>query len=444
MSGTSSDGLLELVVIGAGPHALSLLTRLVDDEPDMLTERERVRIMQKAGSRGRSHTAVRKHLQKHFDGAAMLPGVAVIDAHGRWMAQWESNFDALAIPHTRSHADLHPCPFDFQSLRVFAEARKRQDELWHMQYIDREASRAAGYAGPYVLPGIKLFNDFCHSLVARYGLGGLVRRGTVERIQVLPSAAGGGDASDAPCTFELLLGDGTTLHARRVVCAMGPGPAFTGMRATLPWWAEDLSAELAAASAADTAAASAAAANPATLAGPRVQPRERFQHSSQLVPWLQGRAEAEPEAAPDVRGRRVLVVGGGQTAGNLCLLALRSGACGVTLASRRPLRQKPCGGGHLGPLGAPCLGEVGRRNPNGRLNVLVNAFGLVSGTMWTSSSWATGGPRASARSGSSRLLGSGWPASRSCAEAARCLTRCAAPALHDVCGTALCPIRPYL
>ena len=43
--------MLDLVIIGAGPHALSLLGRLVEEAPDLLTERERVRIAHKAGSR---------------------------------------------------------------------------------------------------------------------------------------------------------------------------------------------------------------------------------------------------------------------------------------------------------------------------------------------------------------------------------------------------------
>ena len=54
---------LDLVVIGAGPHALSLLARLVDPDPDLLTERERIHIVKKAGSRGKSHAAVRKALK---------------------------------------------------------------------------------------------------------------------------------------------------------------------------------------------------------------------------------------------------------------------------------------------------------------------------------------------------------------------------------------------
>ena len=50
---SSVDDSYDVVVIGAGPHALSLVCRLVDDEPDLLDEAARSHIMSKAGSRGR-------------------------------------------------------------------------------------------------------------------------------------------------------------------------------------------------------------------------------------------------------------------------------------------------------------------------------------------------------------------------------------------------------
>ena len=76
---------------------LSLLCRLVDDEPDLLSERERTRVMHKAGSRARPHKEVHKHLKRRFDGAAALRRTAVIDHHGAWMAQWRRDFGALGI-----------------------------------------------------------------------------------------------------------------------------------------------------------------------------------------------------------------------------------------------------------------------------------------------------------------------------------------------------------
>ena len=119
------DGDLDVLVIGAGPHALSLLCRLIDDEPDLMTEDQRTHMMAKAGTRARAPAAVRAHLRKRFDSRDVLRRVAVVDAHGSWMAQWAHDFEALQIPHCRSHSDLHPCPYDFQSLRVWAEMQKR-------------------------------------------------------------------------------------------------------------------------------------------------------------------------------------------------------------------------------------------------------------------------------------------------------------------------------
>mmetsp|Transcript_21251 Transcript_21251/g.62798 ORF Transcript_21251/g.62798 Transcript_21251/m.62798 type:complete len:257 (-) Transcript_21251:9-779(-) len=83
----------------------------------------------------------------------------------------------------------------------------------------------------------------CFRLVARYGLSGLVRGATVERIVVVPTV---GTITDtihtSRCTFLLGLSDGTEVAARRVVCAMGPGPMFQAMRSSLPPWAEGLMA----------------------------------------------------------------------------------------------------------------------------------------------------------------------------------------------------------
>ena len=304
---------VDLLVIGAGPHALSLLTRLIDDEPDLLTEKERTNIARGAGRRGRPHAAIRKQQKKRFDGAATLqPSTLVIDIHGEWLAQWKADFAALDIRHTRSHADLHPCPFDFVSLRVWAETKSRQEELVHMKHIDRDAAHSKGYRGPFTLVGTSLFNDFCASLVERYHLAPLVRKGRVEEVRIVPSAT-----PQQPCTFEVRLADGTQLFAKRVVCAMGPGPLFLGMRATLPWWAEDLAASLAADDIAD-------------------ELRERMQHSSQLTHWLR-----DSQHIASLHNKRILIVGGGQTAAHLALLALRSKSSRVVIAARRRIVKKP-------------------------------------------------------------------------------------------------------
>lgn len=167
MSISMEEEPVDLLVIGAGPHALSLLSRLVDASPDLLSERQRTHIASRAGSRARSHKAVASHLLRKEHAPTLLPRTVVIDQHGEWLAQWRTDFTALRIAHTRSHADLHPCPYDFQSLRVWAKENRRQGELLPMRWLDREASRRAGYAGPFVLVGTQLFLDFCAAQVDR-------------------------------------------------------------------------------------------------------------------------------------------------------------------------------------------------------------------------------------------------------------------------------------
>ena len=304
------DDLAPLVVIGAGPHALSLLCRLIEDEPDLFTEAERTQMTVKAGTgakgRARPFAAVRKHLSRRVDNP--LAGVRVLDAHGGWLTQWRLNFAALEIAHLRSHADLHPCPYDWQSLRVFAE--KRPDELWHMQYLERDEAHAADWRGPFKLPDARLFLDFCDALVERYGLRDAVETAHVASVGVVPPAADGG-----ACTFVVRLADGREIPARRVVCAAGPGHWLAGMRTNLPWWADDLLKAL-----------------PAACA-------DRVLHSSRLLPALAGEGGAAAKAA--LRGLRVLLIGGGQTAGHLALLALAHGARRVVVAARRRVRRKP-------------------------------------------------------------------------------------------------------
>ena len=307
-------------MIGAGPHALSLLARIIDDAPDLLDEAERAYIAGRAGTHASPHSQVKRALKRRFDGPGILCGVRVFDSHGEWLAQWASDFSALEIHHCRSHSDLHPCPNDFQSLRVWAAAQKRQDESWHMQYLDRESARASGFTGPYTLPGTKLYLDFCANLTSRYKLKNLVQRATVASVQVVPPRG-----ARQRCSFRLVFEDGTEVLAERVVCAMGPGPMFAGMRANMPVWCEG-------------AVASLRDAGFYTKDGSQADDMPRICHSSQLVRELLSRGAP---AKARLRGARVLVIGGGQTSGHLALVALRNEAAAVTLAARRPIKVKP-------------------------------------------------------------------------------------------------------
>lgn len=203
----------------------------------------------------------------------------------------------------------------------------------------------------------------------RYGLGPLVEKGTVEDVRI----------RDEGRLFDVRLADGRRFTARKVVCAMGPGPAFSGMDATRPWWADELAASLTkrdcvgsclcppavSAPGAPEPDESSSSSGTGTDAPPaRLQPGEfgervnrtgegssssssapvvdtplmasaRMQHSSVLQEWLLDEGNHRVLA-----GSRVLVVGGGQTAAHLAQLALHRGASAVTLCSRRRITQK--------------------------------------------------------------------------------------------------------
>ncbi len=150
----------DIAIIGAGPHALTLVTNLLQK---------------------------RKNMRGAF---------AVFDPSGEWMSQWKRQFAALEIPHLRSPAVHHPDP-DPYALRRFAE--RRPCELYP----------------PYDLPGTQLFQDFCLEAIRRWHLQHSVIKAKVTRIEP-PSRQSGS-------RFRLWLSDGRSHAARRVVLATGGG-----------------------------------------------------------------------------------------------------------------------------------------------------------------------------------------------------------------------------
>lgn len=106
---------INLAIIGGGPHALTLVTHLLQKRPKMRSR------------------------------------FVVFDKGGKWMSRWEQQFAAFDIPHLRSPAVHHPDPNRF-ALRKFAESRS--NELFP----------------PYDLPGTKLFQDLCEDVISRWDL----------------------------------------------------------------------------------------------------------------------------------------------------------------------------------------------------------------------------------------------------------------------------------
>jgi FAD-NAD(P)-binding len=156
-SATLSD-FIDLAIVGAGPHALTLVTHLLQKKKSM---------------RGR---------------------FLAFDPSGTWMNRWHHQFAAFEIPHLRSPAVHQPDP-NPHALRTFAAPRP--DELF----------------APYDLPGTQLFRDFCQETIRRWQLADCVYPAQVIRVEPFRER-------DRP-RFCLHLANGQTIIARRVVIANG-------------------------------------------------------------------------------------------------------------------------------------------------------------------------------------------------------------------------------
>ena len=188
----------------------------------------------------------------------------VFDPSGVWLSQWRHQFAALEIPHLRSPAVHNPASNPF-ALRDFAQTHPQ--ELYP----------------PYDLPGTKLFIDFCDRLIADHQLQDHLVPAQVESIVPLEKG------------FQLWLGDGSMILARRVVVANGGG------RKSLPDWVQEISTPY---------------------------PSDRLQHSSVV-----------DLRALHCREERILIIGSGLTSGHLAIGAAKRGAK-VTMIARRVFYEK--------------------------------------------------------------------------------------------------------
>jgi cation diffusion facilitator CzcD-associated flavoprotein CzcO len=151
----------DLVIVGAGPQALTVCCLL---------------------------------LQKR---SRLLRRLRIVDPSGRWLSRWERQMGRYEIPWLRSPSPHHPHP-NPHALRRFAQDQQRSHEL----------------EGAYGLPHTKLFAAFCREVIAEFQLERCVHAASVEHIAV---------PSDGTGPLELGLNDGATLRAGRVVIATGNG-----------------------------------------------------------------------------------------------------------------------------------------------------------------------------------------------------------------------------
>ncbi|TPX72157.1 hypothetical protein SpCBS45565_g00635 [Spizellomyces sp. 'palustris'] len=294
-----SENPYELLIVGAGPHALTLLVRLLTKYPvTLFNDEEQDRLL--------------RHV-KHQKGCGMVDEARkrkylVVDEGGEWLSRWKKLFAGYDIPWLRSLVNIHPDASHASSLRDFAMMQGRLDEIkeiddfvekaMHRQAKSRRMNSTFNHSQSTALhvPTSSLFIDFCAHLVEKHHLNDVIQQGSVHCIKPLF------DSSCNICKgFEIDRqhnGHCRKIHASRVVCAIGNGNCLR-----LPDWVP-----------------------PCDGCNAVKWPKECLMHSAELVKsgvlyncegcYSQEKTQLLPTPREASKGR-LMIVGGGLTAAHL-------------------------------------------------------------------------------------------------------------------------------
>ena len=229
----------DLVVIGAGPHALALVTRLMELSPNsLISDNEHARLHQLHSGKSHKRRGDRENMVSPLllETDISNKRILVIDKYGSWMERWDRSFDAYSISHLRSPLFFHMDPSHPDALRAFAHQHNRCCELHDISHIvdenckkcrrnkkkNKSSSSNARNFNPkdrelFFTPSSALFSDFCDNLINRYRLHEMVVQGVCTNIDTLSS---GGfqvtyECADDECQRT------TTIFADAVVSAIG-------------------------------------------------------------------------------------------------------------------------------------------------------------------------------------------------------------------------------
>ncbi|XP_059209529.1 uncharacterized protein zgc:113276 [Centropristis striata] len=371
--------MLDVLIIGGGPHALTLASLLSNPDPAPDSDSGHVSPLSPCSSdpprpqtnpetsnnrrcnsskkKKKRTTAVPAGLtleerlaESTISGRENCPPLSlrVIDSYGEWTTLWESQFTALNIPHLRSHTLVHTDPLNKKALQEFVIKSDRSAELHSLpdqvyildenaffndMRLGRKERKRLNVTSTlkkslsFSLPGTKLSVDFFRDQVERYNLDKVLVKGTVELIT--PVIEDKEEKADwikegerkKVKYFQVHLQGGIILKAHQVVMATGPTRA---QMANIPSWVESIGESY---------------------------PEERLQHTVHLMHHLptalQKLKDTDNQRQRDTfptqvceAGQRVMVVGGGLTSAHVVSIALQQGARHVTWVMRKYLQLK--------------------------------------------------------------------------------------------------------
>ncbi|XP_026233894.1 uncharacterized protein zgc:113276 [Anabas testudineus] len=390
--------ILDVLIIGGGPHALTLASLLCSPDPDPkpghdstlsppcaepvgLQPNLEASNIKCCGGKKKKKKATKASIGLTLEEQLAKSSISerdvcpplslrVVDSYGEWTGLWESQFTALNIPHLRSHTLVHTDPLNKKSLQEFvlkydrsAELHSLPDQVYildknaffnDMRLGKKERKRLSVASTLrkslfFSLPGTKLSVDFFKDQVERYNLGKVLIKGTVEKI--VPVTEQKEESEEENDWTEEQEAKGEAMNAKN---------KGDGSRRKVKYFQVQLQEGIILKAHQVVMATGPTRAQMANIPSwvksiGESYPEERLQHTVHLMHHLakskqklrETRCERQNDSFPTAEmcvvceaGQRVMVVGGGLTSAHVISIALQQGANHVTWVMRKHLQLK--------------------------------------------------------------------------------------------------------